>query len=78
MVDFLIKNGSDVNERFDSEDTALILAARTGYVETVKLLLANGAYVNAKNKYGWTATKDAESSRHADVAEVLKAAGGHE
>ncbi len=36
------------------EKTALMAAADSGHVEVVKLLIENGADVNAVNKDGWT------------------------
>ncbi|MEW6298901.1 MAG: ankyrin repeat domain-containing protein [Thermodesulfobacteriota bacterium] len=55
--------------------TALIVAARQGYADTVRLLIERGADVNAQDKYGTTALQWAEKNGHKDVVRLLKEAG---
>jgi ankyrin repeat protein len=56
--------------------TALMIAARKGNAESVKALIAAGAYVNAKNGKGETALTLAK--RYADTVALLKSAGATE
>ena len=50
MVDFLLKNGAEVDGYTNSfHHTPLMQAAYYGHTETVKLLIENGANVNALN-----------------------------
>ena len=55
--------------------TALMWAAHTNSVDVVKLLIAAGADVNAKDKRGAPVLRYAEENDAADVIELLKAAG---
>ncbi len=52
-------------------DTALMLAAERGHIELVKVLLKNGADVNAANLNGETALMRAENDRAAAVKILL-------
>ena len=55
MVDKLIKAGADPNASLTKYgDTALMMAARTGKPEAVKVLLDHGAQVNVKETWGGT------------------------
>src|SRR6266700_1255295 len=49
-----LKNGGDVNQRSENNDTLLHLAASNGYEEIAKLLLAHGADLNAQDLQGYT------------------------
>src|SRR5688572_14932602 len=56
-----LTSGADIEcrqEIFD-EATSLILAARGGHAEAVRLLLARGADMNARDRAGWTALRHA-------------------
>src|SRR5215471_8346638 len=57
------------------EDSALIVAARTGHAGTVRDTLAAGANVNAKGEHGNTALLEAARNGHDDVVRALLAAG---
>jgi ankyrin repeat protein len=86
----LLGAGADPNHEYaidyahkDIKRTVLILAARVGHAGIVQLLLNKGANVKAKGliygsehglEYG-TALEAAESSKHADVAALLRKAG---
>src|SRR5437762_9118960 len=53
MIERLIKAGANPNASLSKfGDTALMLAARTGKVDAVKVLLDNGAQVNAIETWG--------------------------
>jgi len=86
----LLAAGADPNHEFSIDythksikRTVLILAARVGHAGIVELLLKKGANVNAKGlifgsehglEYG-TALEAAESSKHPEVAAILRKAG---
>ena len=59
-------------------EAPLDAAAWSGNAEAVRLLLAAGADVNAKNGLGWTALHEAVRLGHPDVAELLRAHGAEE
>jgi uncharacterized protein len=66
-----IEYGVDVNEE-SNDMTPLMVAARYNKVEIIKILISNGAYVNAKDKNGFTALKFAELSNANEAIELLK------
>ena len=51
MIEQLLKAGADANTALPEGETALMTAARTGKVDAVKVLLAHGADVNAKERW---------------------------
>ena len=78
LLDSGAKINSKINDDFDDSnsyvragDTPLHAAARRAGLETVAILLANGANVNARNKYGTTPLFDAK----AESAELLLGSG---
>ena len=71
MVEKLIALGEDINQKSNGK-TPLQYAARYNRVEIAKLLLENGAKLNAKCDKGYTALKYAELSKATDVAQLLK------
>jgi uncharacterized protein len=71
MVEKLLKAGADPNG-VPAGTPVLMMAARTGNVDTVKSLLAHGADVNAKESArGQTALMWAVAEKHAEVARLL-------
>lgn len=56
--------------------TALHIAARDGYKGVVKLLLNNGAHVNAVDIEGQTSLDYANAENTSGISRILKAAGG--
>lgn len=67
-----LDSGIDVDARSDSDGrTVLINAAARGDLNVVKLLLARGADVNAKDNKGYTALQHAIEARYDDVSELL-------
>ena len=77
MIGRLIKSGADPNAPLTpAGDTALMLAARTGKTDAVRLLIESRADVNAKENWGGTtALMWAVAERHAEAARLLIAAG---
>jgi hypothetical protein len=67
----LLRDGADVDERTDEEQTALLLAARRGHREIVRVLLENGADINAADENGNTALILATKARHKNVVRTL-------
>ena len=70
------KAGADARVTGPEGETALMIAARTGRVEAVRVLLARGADVNAKERwYGQTALMWAAAENHPAVVQALIDAG---
>ena len=65
---------------YDKKANYFKVAASNGHAEIVKTLVANGANVNAKGKYGWTALKfTAQAIKdHLEVISLLKRLGAKE
>ena len=76
----LIDAGADINYVCRGitdyrQYTALLWAAEEGITESVKILLANGADIHAKNKKGRTALDLAMMGQHTEIVQLLQAAG---
>ena len=73
VVNFLItKRSRNINPLNNpSLPTPLYLAAKKGYDEVIKLLLQNGANVNAMGNQGWTALHVASANGHLTATHVL-------
>lgn len=77
-INKLIQDGVNVNATFgQTKSTPLMLASKSGKIETVKLLLAAGAIVDAKTNAGETALFLAAKEGQAAVLELLLAAGAN-
>ncbi len=66
--------GEDVNKKGENGGTPLQVATYEGHKETVKLLIANRADVNAKYLDGDTLLDVAE--RYTEIADLLRKHGG--
>ena len=72
MVKFLLDHDANIEEiTNDNGSTALHLAAHKGYQLPMKVLLENGANVNAKDKSGKTPLHEAASSGNKAEAQLL-------
>jgi len=71
IADLIRNHGGKTGEEW----TALIDAAADGNIEVVKQLLAAGANVNAKNKWGGTPLHWAARGGHKEIVELLIAKG---
>ena len=73
-VKALLDQGVPVDAKFRYDRTPLSFAADRGHVEIVKLLLARGADVNAKDTfYGMTPTAAAASKGHVEIVKLMLA-----
>jgi ankyrin repeat protein len=76
MVDKLLKAGADAKSRGPSGETMVMIAARNGRADVIKLLVEAGADVNAKEPLrGTTALMWAVEQKNAEAVAALLAAG---
>ncbi len=68
----LASQSIEVNTANDNGATALHQAARGGYVQIVRLLIDNGADLEAKDLRGQTPAMLARAQGHAEVADMIK------
>ena len=83
VVEFLVRQGTDVNAPDDSGDTPLVLAARLDHRLLVKRLIDRGADVNLPTAQGLTPLAVARETGNQDIVRLLKSNGaiepkGHE
>jgi ankyrin repeat protein len=71
VLDILVQAGMNINTRLEDGDTILMTAALCGRSELVRRLVAAGADVNAVNKHGSYALRNAGSNRHLEVFDYL-------
>ena len=67
VAEILLDNGADVNLL-----NPLLIAARSGNVKMVKLLLAKGANINATDATGQNVLQIAEQQGHTNIVKFLK------
>ena len=72
----LLQCGCDINAKDYDSRTCLHLAASMGNLPIVERLVTMGAHVNAKDRWDGTPLRDAVRVGHAEVARVLRLAGG--
>ena len=76
MTELLLKAGANVNARSVTlNDTALARAAQDGNEPTVRALLAAGAYVDGRDRSGWTPLFNAALKGNPNILEALLSAG---
>lgn len=75
IIELLIANGANVNERNEKGWTPLHLAATCRNPQTAEVLIAHGADLHAKTIYGQTPLHCASYSDCPEVAELLIACG---
>lgn len=71
LLETLLKAGADVHATTDEGLTALILAARDGYIHSVRILLEHGAHANLQDDYGRTALILAARQGYTEVVKLL-------
>lgn len=67
----LIVHGADLNKTVKNGNTALIMAAKSGRMQSVKKLVENGAIVQHKNDKGFSALDYANMGNYPDIAAYL-------
>ena len=80
IIEYLIKNGENVDRTDNNMDTPLILVTYydSSYSDGIfDLLIRNGANVNAVNKYNTTAIQCAAMNRNYDRVKTLLLAGAN-
>jgi uncharacterized protein len=71
-VDMLIKDGVDVNTKGYYAETPLYIAACHGHTEIVRMLIENGAYLNARTDYDdATPVYIATCHRHTEIVRMF-------
>ena len=72
VIQRLLKAGIDAKAVGPEGETALMTVARTGHIESARLLIENGAPVDAReNWHGETALMYAAAQRHPDMVRLL-------
>jgi ankyrin repeat protein len=73
ILEYLIRNTSNdaINTKNIKEETPLHLAAEVANIQAAKLLVENGADIDAENNDGETPAARAEDKKHIDVEEVI-------
>lgn len=83
VVEFLLANGADPRAQADVGQTGLHMAVIGGRIDTVRLLVAHGAPLEEKNRYGgtalgqarWCAANGDPAADYATIADLLIASG---
>lgn len=70
----MIEAGANVNEVNNEGLTAFIQSAMNGHVNTLRVLLAAGAEINAKDNYGYDALSYAMSRGKTEAVKFLRQA----
>ena len=71
IVQLLLDHFAYIDAESPNKTTPLMMAARSGHILTVKLLLEEGADATLKNDAGMTAIDFANKFNHKDIAEGL-------
>jgi len=71
IIEYLIKNGAEINSSNNSGLTPLICAVDNGDFEIVKLLLESGADIKAKRKDGKSALAIAKEKKNEKIIKLL-------
>ena len=71
IVEELLQQGADINQRDDNGRTALMFAVINTHYETMKVLLEYGADVNARSIKGGTALMGAASAGDLRIVQAL-------
>jgi ankyrin repeat protein len=71
IVTMLLEKSAYIDAESPNKTTPIMMAARSGHILTVKLLLDEGADVSLKNEQGMTALDFAKKFNHTDIVEGL-------
>ena len=69
MVEFLISKGANVNAKTHAGNSALMYAARYGYMDIMVLLISNGADVRPVDNQGFNALQILKKSKYVEGEE---------
>ena len=72
----LLNRGANPNVVDSFDSTPLMNAATTNFIKMASLLIANGAFVNARSNFGFTAMDFAIDKGHTQMQALLRAHGG--
>ena len=72
ILALLLEHHAYIDAETPNKTTPLMLAARRGEMELVKLLIAEGADISLKNMLGWTAYDFAVEAERRDIAAFLQ------
>lgn len=75
MVEHLLDQGANIDERDLDGDSPLAIAAANGHLEVVQVLIKKGAQIRTVNKEGKSALFLAEVNGHSEVGNVLAKQG---
>ena len=71
IIEYLLSQGADIHAVKGDGNNALMIAAREGFVDTMKILLAHGAIPVTRNKSGVQAFTMARQQGHKECEEIL-------
>ncbi|XP_076116866.1 uncharacterized protein LOC143084339 [Mytilus galloprovincialis] len=71
MVEWLLHNDVDVDQRKDDGITGLCMASGEGHTDIVKLLLEKNPDVDLCNNDGWSPLNTASAKGHTDIVKLL-------
>ncbi len=74
-VEFLVRHGSDINNRNDFGTPAIVEAAQLGYVEMIDLLLNLGAGVDVAEMVEWMEMFNVKEEKRNQIIAVLQKHG---
>jgi len=72
ILEYLIKKGANINYQNSKGETALMNAARKGWIDNVKVLMKYGTDKELKDKEGHTALYFAKQYKHKEIIEFIK------
>ena len=75
MVQLLLDAGADIHAKDVLKSTALHFAVCQGDNKTAKVLIEKGAYINARNGFGWSPLVIAKATGNSSMETLLTGAG---
>ena len=74
MVELLLEQHAYIDAASPNESTPLMMAARYGHPDSVRLLIESGADVTLQNQQGLTALDFAAGAGRQDIADLIRKA----
>lgn len=75
IMNYLVKNNSNINETYSFGTSPLHLAAEFAPLQVVEFLIDQGADVNIQNRFGWTPLYRAAAHNRFDVVKLFLSRG---